>query len=55
MQNQPPSVDESTMATWLFEATNNINLQEDKIDNLLDAIKKATSLADLQERVKGLV
>lgn len=54
MQNKPPMVEDNTMATWLFEATDNINLQDDKMANLLDAIKKATSLADLQERVKEL-
>lgn len=54
MQNKPPVIEQAEMATWLFEATENINLQDDKLANLLDAIKKASSLADLQERVKEL-
>lgn len=54
MQNKPPRVEEDSMATWLFEATDNLNLQEDKLNNLLDAIKKASSFSDLQDRVKEL-
>lgn len=53
--NNPPVSDDLSKSTWEFEANEKINETEQRMNALLRAIKAATSLADLQERVKRIL
>lgn len=51
---EPPVTDNSALNFSLSNLTQQTNRQEDQFRELLTAIKTATSLSDLQEKIKDL-
>ena len=52
--NQPPIKEDPVESSWDFEVTQNINALEQRIITLLQEIRNAQSLEDLQTRVERL-
>lgn len=52
--NHPPINQDPIEATWSLEVTQIVNNNEERLRSLLLAIKEATSLEDLQEKVKDI-
>jgi len=52
--NKPPVSEDTTTSAWQFESTDKINETEQRLNTLLRAIKEATNLAALQEKIKKL-
>jgi len=50
---EPPVTDNSNLNFSLSNLTSQVNNQEDKIREILNAIQNASSLADLKERLKN--
>ena len=53
-QNQPPVVEDNTLSSWHFEATDNINKTESRLNTLLTLIKESATLAELKEKIDKL-
>jgi len=54
MQNKPPVSEDSTTSSWQFEVTDTVNNSEQRLNTLLESIKTATTLADLQSKIQNL-
>ena len=53
-QNKPPVVEDNTLSSWHFEATENINKNELKLNTLLTFIKESATLTELKEKIDKL-
>lgn len=51
---KPPVSEDIAVSAWQFESTDKINETEQRLNTLLRAIKEATTLAALQEKIKKL-
>lgn len=52
--NNPPVSEDISHNAWQFETNEKVNETEQRLNALLRAIKTATSLSDLQEKVKKI-